>query len=180
MNEHMESGLALPEIEKLRDGFDRGFAEPPQRRSSAMEEFLLVSAGGTPLAFRLTDVGALHSGKTVVPVPIRVSELLGVAAFRNAVLPIYDLRALLGLEAKRSPRWIVATRSESAVGLAFDAFVRHIRIRPEEITRDADSTAGRYTRGAVAAGGMHPIVDVASLLSAIGQRARLSPTSKES
>ena len=150
MSETDERALAM------RAAFDAAFAAPPEAPPGATEAYLRVRVGGEPYAIALAEVAALHVDLHVVPVPSPAPELLGVAAVRAAIFPIYDLRRILGLPATAAPRWVLLARGGAA--FACDGFDGH-----------AEAPAGA---GQVVSLGdrSHPIVSLASLLDGIKHR----------
>jgi chemotaxis signal transduction protein len=129
----------------LRRAFDAGFAAPPRPPAPAHLDLLRIRLGGAPYAIAAADIAELHAGLTVVPLPTPAPELLGVAAVRGQVVPVFDLRRLIGLDPAGAPRWIVRV---GATGLAFDGFDGQLRIAAAAATDDARPS--RFIRGFVA------------------------------
>jgi purine-binding chemotaxis protein CheW len=103
---------------ELRRQFDRAFAEarPPQPAPS--EDLLAIRLGGETYALRLGEIAGLVAGLAISPVPGLDAPLLGIAAIRGAVTPVYDLATMLGHPPTRRPRWLVlaaGTRTGFAV-----------------------------------------------------------------
>ncbi|MGE3547439.1 MAG: chemotaxis protein CheW, partial [Kofleriaceae bacterium] len=143
--------------DELRRAFDRDFARAAGA-PTAGEDVLAIQCGGDPYAIRLAEVAGLHAHLTIEPVPSPVRELTGVAALRGALVPIYDLAALLGYPACNG-RWSVVAGGRS-MGFAFDRFESHARVPVDAFTAEltdhgrgtgsAGNTAPRaHTRGAV-------------------------------
>lgn len=160
---------------ELRRAFDRSFAEPPARWSAVLDDLLAIGIGAEPFAVRLRDVSGLFADKTITALPSRVAELVGVAAFRGAVVPVYDLRPLLGYPVTEASRWLLvvaATAASSSVALAFDRFEGHLRVAPDMIAAEAPREHSGHVREVVRYAGMaRPIVDVPSIIDAIARRA---------
>ncbi len=123
---------------ELRRAFDLAFAEPPLADIRVRENFLAFRVGTDPFAMRVLDVAGLFADKSITPLPSPVSELLGVAGFRGEVVPVYDLRALLGQPSRTKPRWMVLaiTADKASIALAFDGFEGHFRVPHEDIVED--------------------------------------------
>jgi chemotaxis signal transduction protein len=161
---------------ELRDAFDRGFAAAARPPEPAHSDFLCIRVGGEPSAIPLGDIASLHVDLRVVAVPTHAPELLGVAAIRAAVVPIYALSAAFGIPGTGVPRWTVLVRGGSA-GFAFAGFDGHARIPDASI---AVATQRGHLRGRFSLGGQpHSIIDLASVLTAIGTRSRHSGTAKD-
>jgi chemotaxis signal transduction protein len=144
---------------ELRRVFDRSFAEVAHSETDQSENLLAISVGRAPYALKLTEIAGLFSDKKVIWVPGPVRELLGIAAFRGTMLPVYDLRALLGHPLDRTPRWLAVTAA-MPVALAFDQFDGHAHVNREAIVREVVH-APHFVR---------PIVHLPSLLEALETR----------
>jgi chemotaxis signal transduction protein len=128
--------------DELRQLFDRDFAEPPAPDKPATLDYLRIRVDGEPFAVALAEVSSFHTDLRVVPMPSPARELLGIAAVRAALVPIYDLRLAIGASASRAARWSILVRGGTA-GFSFDGFDGHARTT---------------TRIAVEAGGVRPLV----------------------
>jgi purine-binding chemotaxis protein CheW len=158
---------------ELRDAFDRGFALAERPAAPPHRDFLSLRVGGAPVAIPLGDVASLHADLVIVPLPARAPELLGVAAIRAAIVPIYDLGAALGTAAAGAIRWAIVLRG-GAAGFAFEAHDGHARIAEDAI---AVATGRGHVRGQFHIDGEpRPIVDLAAVLAAIETRWRRTGT----
>ncbi|HEY0483284.1 MAG TPA: chemotaxis protein CheW [Kofleriaceae bacterium] len=164
---------------ELRDAFDRGFALAERPAAPAHRDFLSLRVGGAPVAIPLGDVASLHADLVIVPLPARGPELLGVAAIRAAIVPIYDLGAALGVAAaaagatRWATRWAIVLRG-GAAGFAFEAHDGHARIAEDAI---AVATGRGHVRGQFQVDDEpRPIVDLAAVLAAIETRWRPTGT----
>ena len=113
--------LSATAAARMRAEFDRGFALSPPVAGDAQEGYLAIRVGGDPCALRLADLLGVYVDRKVVPLPSSVPTLLGIASFRGALIPVHDLRLLLGYPARAGARWLVRVRAAAPVGLAFDA-----------------------------------------------------------
>jgi chemotaxis signal transduction protein len=161
---------------ELRDAFDRGFAAAELPPEAARSDFLCIQVDGQRAAIRPCDIASLHADLRIVALPTRTPALLGVAAIRAAVVPIYDLSAAFGGSAIGATRWIVLLRSGSA-GFAFAGFDGHARIPDASIAvaTQRGSIVGQFILG----GQPYSIVDVGSVLAAIETRWRNRGTAKD-
>jgi chemotaxis signal transduction protein len=148
----------------LRAHFDRSFAEAPRAAAAATEDLLAIRLGGAPYALRLGELAGLFVDRRVAPVPSAVRELLGIAGFRGAIVPVYDLRLLLGCAATAPPRWLVIA-AQLPVGFGFDVLEGHLRVGTGAIATGAAGGALVQTPEP------RPIVALAAVLAAIAQRA---------
>ncbi len=100
---------------ELHEAFDREFARAPRAPDAPGHELLRIALDGEPYALVLCDdLESIHVDLRIVPVPATAPEVLGVGAVRGAIVVIRDLRALLGLETTRAPRW---TRDRARYGV---------------------------------------------------------------
>jgi purine-binding chemotaxis protein CheW len=175
-----EPGIAGRAAE-LRLAFDRSFAEAPRAEPVRLEDLLAFRVAGDPYAVRLADTRGLFADRKIVRLPSPARELLGVAGFRGAVVPVYDLRALLGYPAAEAPRWLFLAAHASAVGLAFDRFDGQLRVPSAAIVAGAPGEALRpHVREVLRAHDLtRSILDVFSVLEAVKTRSRQGVTQKE-
>jgi chemotaxis signal transduction protein len=168
-----ERDLLSERAAELRRAFDRSFAEAPQPDAAASEHLLLVRIGGDPYALRLVECAGLFADHKVTPLPTRVPELLGLASFRTTLVPVYDLRPLLGYPCGESPRWMISTTGSVVVGLAFDVFDGHARVERDSLVMDS-APAKRHVDCVVrlSAGSPRPVLSLASVLQGIDARVR--------
>ena len=139
----------------LRRLFDASFAVPVEARADRATHLLAIRVGGDPYALRLSEITALQPDLKVIPIPTPAAQLLGIAALRGMMTPIYDLAALLGYSRAPNPRWIVFARAPQPVGLAFEAFESHL-----QVSEDAQETVR-------AAGVLRPLIHMASVLTTL-------------
>ncbi|HEY8088280.1 MAG TPA: chemotaxis protein CheW [Polyangiaceae bacterium] len=165
-----KGGLAGRATE-LRRSFDRSFADPPRAAVAVLEDLLTIRVAGDPYALCLAECAGLFADRKVTPLPTTVPELLGLAGSRGALVPVYDLGALLGYPRDASRRWLVTTAGSAVVGLAFDEFEAHVRIDHDAVAED-DSPARRHAdRVAHLPDGARRVLRVASILDSIDGRA---------
>jgi purine-binding chemotaxis protein CheW len=155
----------------LRQDFDRSFAEPARQHDVEHVELLAVRAGGRAYALRLSQASGVHSDRPVTPLPGPQAALLGVAGFSGAIVPVYDLAALLGNPVPERPRWLVLATGSPPLALAFHDLDGHVRVPTATIVDETDGHAGRdVLRGMVPLpGGVRPIVDLPSARAVVHQ-----------
>ena len=162
---------------ELRHAFDRSFVEAHEVESVATEDFLAIHIGGDPYMLRLAEVAGLYADKKVTGLPSRIPELSGVAGFRGAMVPVYDLAALLRYPPSLRARWMVIA-AEAPVAFAFDAFDGHLRFPRDAIASHVGSIAREHVRQIARTGkAVRPIVHIPSIIAAI--RSWLPDTSLE-
>jgi len=163
----MSADAMLSRVASLRADFDRSFTEPARRQDVEHVGLLAVRAGGRPYALRLSQASGLHPDRPVTPLPGPLGALLGVAGFTGAIVPVYDLAALLGHPWPDRPRWLVRVIGGPPLALAFHQLDGHVRVPLDAIVTETGPARG-CLRGMVSlAGGDRPIVDLPAARAAV-------------
>jgi len=163
---------------EMRQAFDRAFAEAPRGETAFFDDFLAIRLGADPHALALADIARLLPLKTMTRLPSGIRELLGIAGIAGAVVPVYDLRALLGYAAANPPRWM-AIAATMPVALAFDGFDGQFRHPREVGTESVELERSGQRKVLRTTGETRPIVPVASILATIKSLARDGASHKE-
>jgi chemotaxis signal transduction protein len=165
-----DEGLLKNKAAELRQDFDGSFAEEPHAASTQTEDLLSIRIDNDPYALRLTEIAGLFADRAITPLPGPAPELLGIAGIRGAMIPIYDLRRLLGYAGNGAPRWFVLT-ANATIGLSFDQFEAHLRLPHAAIVREerADTAIREVARNAQS---ILPIIHLPSVLGMIEKRGR--------
>ncbi|GAA2358154.1 chemotaxis protein CheW [Dactylosporangium salmoneum] len=164
-------------LARLREDFDRSFADPPRQEVAGHDDLLAIRAGGVRYALRLTQAAGLFPERPVTRLPGPLPALLGVAGFRGAIVPVYELAAVLGTwsttaiphDAGSTPRWLVLAAGTPPVALAFERLDGHLRVPRDALVEEA---AGHGPHGCLRGivplpDGARPIVDVAAVRAAV-------------
>jgi hypothetical protein len=148
------SGARL-RVEEMREEFDRGFAEPPPAPAGRTEEFLEVEVGRDPYALRLAELSGVQRAPRLTALPGAPPEVLGLAAVRGLVVPVFDLAALLGYgRGEAQPPAIALCRGEPPIGLAQAGGPgKAERVHVEAFVRTAET--------------VRPVIGIRSVLEAI-------------
>ena len=166
---------AMQALAQLRSGFDRSFAVAP--RSCDAHQFVIqIRVAGEAFAVRPCDIAGLARSRKIVPVPSRTKELLGVTALRGALIPVYDLAALLGIPpGTGGPSWLVLAPGDTPIALAFDRFEG--QQIPEWLSERGER---RHVRQLVRTGSaIRAVLDVGGLAEAIREGAGIKEPAKE-
>jgi chemotaxis signal transduction protein len=163
----------------LRSAFDRAFSAPLRPDGAAKQDLIAIRAGDEACAVRLAEIAGLFVDRKITPVPGGQAALVGIAGFRGALVPVYNLRHLLGIPGTQTPRWLVIAAA-APMALAFDAFEGHLRasaddIVPRQSGGQGQSFAPNLIRTPTL---MRPIIDLACVVAALGaaQTARPVPS----
>ena len=162
----------------LRQAFDRSFAVPAAIDAAPAEDLLAIRAGSEACAIRLCEIAGLFADKKITRVPGHVAALLGVAAFRGVVVPVYDLHILLGHPTVKAARWLVIA-SGAPIAFAFEGVDGHLRISRDAIMRqEATEKTRKCVSGVVRMEDVaRTIVDLPAMLDAVRtQRPESTPT----
>jgi chemotaxis signal transduction protein len=160
----------------LREAFDRSFAEPARPAAAECEDLLTIRVGDDPYAVRLDAIAGVASDWSLTVLPGAPPRLLGVAAFRATVVPVYDLAALLGYHRSAGARWLVHLAGEPPVALAFDGVDGHVRLPRGSTAGVATPDPGdrrAYTTDLVPTpDGIRAVIDIPAVRAAIVAAAR--------
>jgi purine-binding chemotaxis protein CheW len=163
---------------ELRLSFDQSFAAPRRLDPPGETDLLGIRLAGQPYAIRLSEIAGLFADKAVTPMPSRAPDLLGVAGFRGAILPVYDLGAVLGHRAAPAPRWL-AIAAAAPLAIAFEGFDGQLRIACEAILAQPDAGRAFVRELAQGPGIVRPLVHLPSVLDAIKAAAQGLGRTKE-
>lgn len=160
------SGALARRAASLRDSFDRSFAAALQDGAPEVEDFLAIRVEDAPYAIRLADIAALAASPGITAIPGQPAALLGLAGFRDAILPVYALAALLGHGIAEPPRWLLRAPQ---VAFACSRLDGHLRLPAGLILpQPAATPARRHVRGFLQTDDLiRPVLDMASLLEAV-------------
>ncbi len=160
----------------LRRQFDQSFAAPPPSELAAVENLLAIGLAGRPHALWLADIAGLFKDRRVTPLPGPALDFIGVAALQGRLVPVYDLRRLLGYASTAGARWLALVRGPEPLGLAFDSFEGQFAA-PREASGALSSGRSQHVRQVVSGAEiLRPVVDVASVVETVrGQAARREP-----
>jgi purine-binding chemotaxis protein CheW len=162
-----DEGLLAGRARALRSAFDRSFAEVARTQGEAFEELLTIRVAGDPYALRLAECAGLFVDRKITPLPTTAPGLLGLAGFRAALVPVYDLRALLGYPKCDAPRWMVSVERGSVVGLAFEGFAAHERVERDALVAHGAPAQRHVDRVARLPGGARPVLHLGSVLDVV-------------
>jgi chemotaxis signal transduction protein len=162
---------------QLRAKFDASFAVQQALSAGAEVDVLAIRITGHGYALRLSEVLAVHAERQLTPVPSPVPALLGLVGVRGLVVPIYDLRLLLGHGAGPAPRWLALARATSPIGFAFEAFEAHWRLSVAAVVAGAagEGAGNRFAPGSVKTdAGPRPLLHLPSLVESVTKHTRPS------
>jgi chemotaxis signal transduction protein len=155
---------------ELRRAFDASFAGTRDAPGAAVEDFLAVRLGSDSYALRLSEIAGIFVDKRITRLPSRVPSLVGMAGFRGAILPVYDLAVLVGYPSTSRWRWLAIAASDP-VAFVFERFEGHLRLAREAVaSTDARSDQLPVREMAHGPDRLLPIVHIPSVVDAIKLR----------
>ena len=165
-------------LAQLRSAFDESFAVKAGSREER-ESVIPIRVAGQAFAIRTCHITGLMKCRKIVPLPSRIPELLGVAALRGSLVPVYDLAALLRIPPGVGwPSWLMLVPCDTPIGLAFDGFEGQQvaewlgdqrTARPREDVRQLVRTES----------GGRAVLDIPGLAEAIRKRAGIAEPAQE-
>lgn len=167
--------------EQLREAFDQSFTKAVVTDTARWLDFLQIRLDGRAHVLALDEVACLLPLTWVTPIPSPLPALIGVIGHKGDIVPVYDLRIVLGRSATVAPRWMVISRQPN-LALAFDAFDKHVRYQDEAVARPAGgvSASDHIQMHLQADGQTWPIVSLASVGHGIQYAARQCAQQQES
>jgi purine-binding chemotaxis protein CheW len=158
--------------EDLRLAFDRSFAKPRDPPPEPGRDLLVIRLAQASYAMPLAGLAGVFHDRQVTSLPGAAPGLLGIAGFRGALVPVYDLRALLGLAAGPAGQWLaLATGAgQGSIALAFDQLLGHLRMPRSAFAPRDGGTDGRIREVVRTATGPIPVVEPSALVAAITDR----------
>ncbi|WAC73024.1 chemotaxis protein CheW [Roseateles sp. SL47] len=135
------------QLQQWRDAFDRSFDEP--RGLDVWGDawrVLGIRIAGEPFALLLDELSGLLPAQTAAPYPADLPALKGLVGHRGQVMPLYDLRALLGKGNSSGTRWWAFLRC-APLALGLEDFDGQWRVGPSDRLqhREAQDETGHWT-----------------------------------
>ena len=111
--------------------------------SGGERQFVTFHIAGEPLAFRLDQTAEIIRVPALAHMPLGPASLLGLANLRGTVLPVVNLRRLLGFDAAASDdaTRIIVMHGEAPVGFAVDR-IDGLSTVPASSIEDGDIGSG--------------------------------------
>jgi chemotaxis signal transduction protein len=155
----------------LRRRFDASFAAPPPAPAGELAALLAIRVGGDPYALRIAEIGGLSEARKIVRVPGARAGVLGLAAHRGVVVPVFDLAAAIGYErGGGAPRWLALSPGTAPVAFAFEEFEGYFELPLAQLRPAADpQIRSSHVREVLRDRGVvRGVVSLAALIGAAG------------
>jgi purine-binding chemotaxis protein CheW len=108
----------------------------PEEKEESLPQFVAFRAGSQDFAVEIHRVKEVLPYRAVTPLPHAPAVLEGVIELRGAVVPVLDLRRVLGFaDAKpdAQSRILILRARKRTIGLLVDAVFRVITVSPDHI-----------------------------------------------
>jgi chemotaxis signal transduction protein len=153
---------------ELRRAFDRSFSVAPSETMAALDHLLALRVAGITYAVRMSASAGLYSAKHISRVPSLAPAFHGIAAFRGAIVPVYDLHTLLGYPPVVAPKWLLIAAANVPVAFAFEHFEGHLRVSGDAFSAMEKGHSSRHAQEMVrVAETSRYVIDVPSVVDAI-------------
>lgn len=163
---------------QMRRAFDQAFAHPPLARAEGGESFLAIRLGADAYAVRLSEVAELFKDRTIVRMPSRRNDFLGLAGLRGGIVPVYSLRDLLGYPVtNETARWLLLVAPGHSVAFTVDQFEGHLRVDRSQILPAPGNAIRAHLREVARVNDEpRPIISLGSVLEGLQERPGLVGT----
>lgn len=138
----------------LREQFDYSFSLPlPPEHVATRDEMLCFSADIMRFAIPLDCLQEIVQSVRVISVPSRSIGLIGLAAVRARLIPVYSLEDLIRMRPTPRPLsdgklgWVAVLRGEDAVGLQISSLDGYAR--DQDVRTVQNDPAFRFMIGSV-------------------------------
>lgn len=113
--------------------------ETEERKSSGYLKVCLIRVGGEHFAVDLRQVREVFKLESITPVPGISDLLIGVANLRGSIIPLADLRSLIGASLSSTPRYAIVVRQGSQqLGIVIDDVPEIRTIHTDDLVAPSD------------------------------------------
>jgi chemotaxis signal transduction protein len=159
---------------ELGAAFDRARMLPfPSGEDDQTENILAIRVANGSYALRISEISRLEKGRRIVAFSTPVPECLGLSGIRGALVPVYSMAALLGLDASSDEAgWLALCGTEEPLALAFGGFEGHRRVARSDLCPAGPDDMGRARLSHVIrlAGEVRPVIAVSLIRQALEAR----------
>jgi chemotaxis signal transduction protein len=168
----MPSAKQKANVETLRREFDASFAVASDREEIAVEDFLLLRVVEHRYAVRLREISGIAKSRSLTRVPSSTRELLGVAAVRGELFPVFALAGLLEhRESAGAPSWLLLSGKDEPLAFAFHALDSYRRMPRTALSVASEgSSMPTYAPEILSVdGGVWPVISISALVLGLGR-----------
>ncbi len=154
----------------FRRAFDGAFAVAWDSTVEQLESLLAIRVADDAYALNLSELAGIFSDRRITGLPGSPPGQLGIAGFRGMLVPVYDLRHLLGYAGEGTPSWLVLAAADPPLALAFDRLEGHIR-QPRSAFAPCTQAGNRPVHEVVrTSDGVLPVIHLPTLIDVITVR----------
>lgn len=131
--------------------------------ATGARQVVITKVGGTPCGIDIEAVLEILPPKDTTPIPGAPTEVLGVLSLRGGVVPVADLRTVLGfpvLPFDQETRFVFVAYGENRIGLVVDEVVEVITVEPHTCQQIAGDFARNPGLRAVIRNGDDLVLDI--------------------
>lgn len=115
---------------------------PEQAKSTESLRVCLVALGDETFAIDVRQVREVFEPKSITPVPGMPAALVGVTNLRGAIIPLTDLRSVLGISTSVMPKYAVVIRhGTQQVGILVQEVPEIRTIQSDDLVAPSTRTA---------------------------------------
>lgn len=160
-------------VAALAREFDEAFSRMVDVEPGATQEFLAVRVGEHGVALRAHEVASILRCPRIVPLPTSDPALAGIVGVRGAIVAVYTMATLLGLDGRSGGGWIAVCQADHSVAMCFDDLIGYKRIAGGDVhtLEAADRAQPSHTSGVARFGdSVLPVIDISRVIDAIDAR----------
>jgi purine-binding chemotaxis protein CheW len=152
-------------------------SELPQLHSDSVQEkakpteslrVCLVALGEESFAIDLGQVLEVFEPESITPVPGMPAALVGITNLRGTIIPLVDLRAVLGVSASVLPKYTVVVRhGTQQVGILVEGIPKIRTVRSDDLAAHSGHTVAERLRDFKEEKKLSTILEMSRLLASI-------------
>ena len=141
---------------------------PEQAKPTESLRVCLVALGEESFAIDLGQVLEVFEPESITPVPGMPAALVGVTNLRGTIIPLVDLRAVLGVSASVLPKYTVVVRhGTQQVGILVEGIPKIRTVRSDDLAAHPGHTVAEGLRDFKEEKKLSTILEMSRLLASI-------------
>ena len=141
---------------------------PQQAKPTESLRVCLVALGEESFAIDLGQVLEVFEPESITPVPGMPAALVGVTNLRGTIIPLVDLRAVLGVSASGLPKYTVVVRhGTQQVGILVEGIPKIRTVRSDDLAAPSGHTVAERLRDFKEEKKLSTILEMSRLLASI-------------
>ena len=141
---------------------------PEQAKPTESLRVCLVALGEESFAIDLGQVLEVFEPESITPVPGMPAALVGVTNLRGTIIPLVDLRAVLGVSASVLPKYTVVVRhGTQQVGILVEGIPKIRSVRSDDLAAHPGHTVAEGLRDFKEEKKLSTILEMSRLLASI-------------